>query len=204
MNRIRFSVELPLARSGRGSPMIQFGSQRTWFSDYPIWLPADGAGFQNYAAVSHDLGLPPLVLHSGEGAGRVAAPAVLTSDASNEAPRGSAKPLSPANIDLVTYQPNTLELRYHADRDGWLLVSDRWAPHWVAEVNGRQTPVLVANFIFRAVAVTRGDNIIRFQYKPIGYLTLIFLSWGIIVIVAITDIVRMLLVRKHHSSSSRS
>ena len=60
---------------------------------------------------------------------------------------------------------------------GWLLVTDRWAPGWRASVNAQSVPTLGANFIFRAVPVRRGENVVRFTYRPAGYPWLLVLSW---------------------------
>ncbi len=72
--------------------------------------------------------------------------------------------------ELANYTPDTLEFRYHADRDGWLLVSDRWANSWSADVNGRAVSVVPADFLFRTVPVTAEDNHVLFQYHPCAYL----------------------------------
>jgi uncharacterized membrane protein YfhO len=91
----------------------------------------------------------------------------------------------PATANLVAYLPNALTFRYHADRDGWLLVTDRWAPAWTAKVNGRAQPVLVGNFIFRAVPVISGDNLIDFRYQPQGYWPSVALSWLVLALVLV-------------------
>ena len=57
------------------------------------------------------------------------------------------------------------------------MVTDRWAPGWTASVNRQPREVLGADFIFRAVPVTRGDNLVELRYKPRGYVPLVALSW---------------------------
>lgn len=91
----------------------------------------------------------------------------------------------PAATDLIAYLPNALKFRYRADRDGWLLVTDRWAAAWTAQVNGRVQPVLGGDFVFRAVPVTRGNNLIEFRYQPRGYFPLVALSWSVVAFVLI-------------------
>jgi len=57
------------------------------------------------------------------------------------------------------------------------MVTDRWAPGWRATVNGQPAATFGADFIFRAVAVRRGENVVRFTYQPAGYPWLLALSW---------------------------
>jgi uncharacterized membrane protein YfhO len=107
------------------------------------------------------------------------------SPASDIAWAQSAQLMVPATASLVAYKPNELTFRYRADRDGWLLVTDRWADAWTAQVNGRAQPVLGGDFIFRAVPVISGDNLISFRYEPHGYLPLVVLSWSVVALVLV-------------------
>ena len=94
----------------------------------------------------------------------------------------------PAKTVLIAYTPNDLTFRYHADRDGWLLVTDRWAKAWSARVNGRTQPIMGGNFIFRAIAVARGDNLVQFHYRPRRYyFSLVILSWLVIFAVLVVQ-----------------
>lgn len=170
---------------------LAVGGQRIWFSDRPEYLPLDDKAFAAYVKESHALGLPALALHS---TGEMVGPSSQATSNLSGSEQGSAhspKSLSPANVELVRYLPNKLEFRYRATQDGWLLVTDRWAKDWKADVNGRPIEVLGANFLFRAIPVTCGDNLVRFQYRPPGYMGLIILSWGVILLVGAADILRM-------------
>ena len=163
---------------------IALGKQRIWFSDRPVWLPPTGGNFAAFARTSHALGLPPLVLHS-PGEMRSASntsPGKSTTDSSWT---NSVQAMSPAIADLVLYLPNVLTFRYHADRDGWLLVTDRWADAWTVQVNGYPRQVLGGDFIFRAVAVDRGDNLVQFRFAPHGYLMWVGLSWSVLLLVLV-------------------
>ncbi len=80
-------------------------------------------------------------------------------------------------VRLRRYDDRCLELDVRAPEDGWLLVTDRWAPGWRAWVNDRPTPVWIGNLAFRAVAVQRGENHVRFHYEPQGYPWLLLGSW---------------------------
>jgi hypothetical protein len=156
---------------------MAIGSNRIWFSDQPTWLPPKEAYFTAVTQLVHQLGSPVLVLHTP--AEMEASSREDWADRSTQpgASPGTARAMSPAATLLLSYRPNSLIFRYHADRAGWLMVTDRWAPGWTATVNGQPREVLGADFIFRAVPVTRGDNLVELRYKPRGYVPLVALSW---------------------------
>lgn len=160
---------------------IALGDQRTWFSAQPVWSPVSQQAFASYRTLSHQLGTPPLVLHQPS-----EMMAKQASDSAAEAPGpewAAAAPLQPAQADLLLYFPNRLEFRYHADSDGWLLVTDRWAPGWTATVNGRPATVYGANFVFRGIAVERGDNTVSFRYQPPLYVPMLIASWTLLALI---------------------
>ena len=47
----------------------------------------------------------------------------------------------------------------------WLYVADAWHPFWHAEVNGRSTPILRANFGFKAVQIPGGAATVTLTYR---------------------------------------
>ncbi len=159
-----------------GLSRIATGDQRIWFSDRPVWWPPTEAMFADFAKVSASLGTPPLLLHPPDemkgGFDHQAQPAADW--------MRSAQAMAPATVELLSYRPNALSFRYHAERDGWLLVTDRWASWWTLKVNGQPEPVTGGDFIFRAVRVAHGENLVEFRYQPRGYLRLVALSWSVV------------------------
>jgi hypothetical protein len=159
---------------------IAIGSERIWFSDHPIWLAPTDTNFAEFVKATHAMETPPMVLHTPEEMHGTQPPSPTDVKWTE-----SAQPMIPAATDLIAYLPNALTFRYHTDRDGWLLVTDRWAAAWTAQVNGRVQPVLGGDFVFRAVPVTSGDNLIEFRYQPRGYFPLVGLSWSVVAFVLI-------------------
>ena len=51
---------------------------------------------------------------------------------------------------------------------GWLVVSDGFVPGWRAELDGRPTPILRADYAFRAVAIPAGRHTVVMRYRPLG------------------------------------
>jgi hypothetical protein len=52
-----------------------------------------------------------------------------------------------------------------APAGGFLRVGSRWDPGWSATVDGRDTPVLRADGVFRGVVVPAGRHSVRFAYR---------------------------------------
>ncbi len=67
-------------------------------------------------------------------------------------------------VSVVESSPNRVEVRLEGRANGYLILTDTWAPGWVAEVDGRTAPVLRANYFFRAVRIEEGDSTVVFKY----------------------------------------
>ena len=169
------------------------GAERIWFSRDVGQVQPTRSNFVAFVRRTEMLGESPLVVHTQEELLRLGAPprgdlALPTDgDALNDANAGNADQIAQIErlptaekiaVDLVKYIPDELIFNVQCPTDGWLLVTDRWARSWRAEVNGRPTTLYGGNFIFRAVQVSAGQNKIRFTYRPLGFPWLIIFSWG--------------------------
>jgi hypothetical protein len=90
---------------------------------------------------------------------------VLESEVAIEnAPESSDAPaLVPASV--IRYDPEEVQVRVNAPGTGWLVLLDRYAAGWSAEVNGGATPIYRANYLFRAVRVAAGESQVTFRYR---------------------------------------
>jgi hypothetical protein len=86
-------------------------------------------------------------------------------------------------VDVLQYRFTSVRLAVEAPESCWLFATERYAPGWRAYVDGRETKVYKANFCFRAISIPRGNHIVRFQYKPIVYRPLLWISWTLALIV---------------------
>jgi hypothetical protein len=183
-----------------GLPVLSqtaIGTDRIWFSaDAPTAAPVRAA-FDLFLARAEALGTQPLLLHAREDLIRYAFDdprAVLTDD---EADRlQSASPMQAVPVRLLAYRPEELVFEVDAPRDGWLLVSDRWAPSWRARVNGEEVPILGGNFIFRVIQVPEGRSRIEFGYHAAVVSWLIALSWGLLAVIAVASLMAALRARR--------
>ena len=160
-------VSHPMLRS------MATGAERVWFSKEIARVPPTESAFAAFRARAEALGAPPLVIHSSG------------SDAGASA--GAVERLPPARrvaARVLRYAPGELLLEVQAPADGWLLITDRWARSWRADVNGRRSAVEIGNFIFRALPVPAGRNTVRMTYTPAGFPWLVLLSWGTLALTA--------------------
>jgi hypothetical protein len=153
-------------------------ADRFWFSPDPVWLPPCEKHFIAFANRTNQLGAAPLVLHDR--------PSMTES---GRCPGADLKRLQAAPgaariaVTLERYLPDAMTLRLEAPRDGWLLVTDRWAPGWKARVDGKETPVYGADFLYRGIAVQAGPNRVELTYEPPGYPWAPVAIWAFIAVV---------------------
>jgi hypothetical protein len=69
------------------------------------------------------------------------------------------------SVDLQTYTTRRVVAAVQSAGPGYLLINDAWDPDWSATVNGRQAPVLRADFMLRAVPVPAGTSQVALDYN---------------------------------------
>jgi hypothetical protein len=68
---------------------------------------------------------------------------------------------------ILNYTNTEIRVAVQATRGGVLLLNDVWHPWWFAEIDGKRTPVLRANGIFRAVILPAGATEVVFRFEPV-------------------------------------
>jgi hypothetical protein len=159
---------------------LAVGRTKTWFASTAVKAPPTPDVLGAFLARSTGLGVPPLLIHEPD-AFRHSRPATGEALAAIQA----APALAPLDAQLIRYSPTILQLQVQAPGDGWLLVTDRWAPGWRAEVNGRAQALYPADFVFRAVYLNAGPNRVAFRYRPATLLPTLVLCWGTLLLVAL-------------------
>lgn len=76
-----------------------------------------------------------------------------------------------------------------------LVVTDSFYPGWIASIDGAQTRIYAANYLFRAIYVPDGHHLVRFVYRPDSFLV------GAIITFLSGVVIFMLVLRKHKKSS---
>ncbi len=70
--------------------------------------------------------------------------------------------------EIVTYEPERVEVETNSPRDGFLVLSDTFRPGWTALVDGAPAPIWRAQTAFRAVRVPSGTHQVVFRYRPLS------------------------------------
>ncbi len=70
---------------------------------------------------------------------------------------------------FVLYEPGRIKLNVEAAGSGFLVLSDLHYPGWTAQVDGRPTEVLRANYLMRAVHIPAGEHEVEFIYRPLSF-----------------------------------
>jgi hypothetical protein len=104
---------------------------------------------------AQDLGAIPLDLHRE-----------IALDRENEDWARAALDGAQGEAQLLQYGAADLRASVISNADGFLVVGDRFDAGWRAWVDGRETPVLRANAVMRAVPVAVGQHLVEMRYDP--------------------------------------
>ncbi len=83
--------------------------------------------------------------------------------------QGPPVPASPSfagTSRIEEARPDRVRLQAELNEAGFLVLVESYDPGWRATVDGRESPVLLANAVFRAVAVPAGRHVIELAYRP--------------------------------------
>lgn len=77
---------------------------------------------------------------------------------------------STATISLTSYKPNELTYTSNSSRNGLAVFSEIYYPKgWIATLDGKEVPILRANYVLRALEIPEGQHTIVFSFKPDAY-----------------------------------
>jgi hypothetical protein len=95
---------------------------------------------------------------------------------------GGARP-----VDALSYSAEAVTVRATSGREAFLVLTDPYFPGWVARLDGKPTPMLRADYLFRAVVVPPGTHTVTFAFEP-GSIALgaivSLLAFGVVLVVA--------------------
>lgn len=94
-------------------------------------------------------------------------------------------PLSTDYLDSGPFPPSVPALVQHVSttkeeivvelpRPGVLVVSESFYPGWTALIDGHPSPIIVADYVLRAVEVPAGEHRVVFEYRPAS------VRWGLV------------------------
>jgi len=69
-------------------------------------------------------------------------------------------------VGIDSYQPNKIIIRAKTNTHGFLFLGDAYYPGWKAFVDGKETKIYRANYVFRTIEIAPGIHNIKFIYYP--------------------------------------
>jgi len=79
------------------------------------------------------------------------------------------RPKTKDQIEIITYQPNRMILNVFSPSDCILFLSETYYPGWKAYVDGKETKIYRANYIFRAIKFPAGNHKVELIYFPLTF-----------------------------------
>jgi hypothetical protein len=73
------------------------------------------------------------------------------------------------SIEVREFSLNNITIAITNRIDGYLYYNDGWSRYWRAFDNGKEIPVRIANYNFKAVFLEKGEHIVRFVFDPVHY-----------------------------------
>jgi len=74
--------------------------------------------------------------------------------------------IAPSPAEIVKYKPNQIVIKVVANKNGVLLLNDKFDSRWKAKVDGKPTEIFACNYIMRGVSVDAGKHTIIMTYTP--------------------------------------
>lgn len=81
----------------------------------------------------------------------------------------SQKPLVNSSANIVSYDPNRVEVETSSDADSLLVLTETYDPSWHTYVDGIEKRLYKVDYALRGVVVPEGKHEIVFEYKPKSY-----------------------------------
>lgn len=70
---------------------------------------------------------------------------------------------------IVKYSDREVIIESNFTNSGFLVLNDTYYPGWKVFVNGEEKEIIQANYLMRAVALSKGSHTVRFYYDPIYF-----------------------------------
>jgi hypothetical protein len=96
--------------------------------------------------------------------------------------------------DIIEYSPNTVKIHTKTANPTILMLTDTFYPGWKVYLDNKESPLLVADGVYRAVEVPVGFHEIVFKYEPISFKLGLFTS-----IISVFILILVILYERQHN-----
>lgn len=117
--------------------------------------------------------------------------ALLTSEGNN-----TFSPDFVGRVQVVNVSDTSIIVVTNCSADGYLILSDIAYPGWLAKIDGKETNIILANYILRGLPVPAGRHDIRLEYRPVVLIYGIGISISGSILLAAVIIRRLRIKRK--------
>ncbi len=102
---------------------------------------------------------------------------------------GSVSYDSAARIDLMSFSPREVVYQTSSSVNGFAVFSEIYYPKgWKAEIDGKEVPIVRANYVLRALEIPAGSHTVIFRFEPAPYVVgdkiTLASSWLLVLLVA--------------------
>jgi hypothetical protein len=77
---------------------------------------------------------------------------------------------SAATVTMLEQNPNYLKYESQSQENGFVVFSEIYYPEgWIAHIDGKETEIVRANYVLRALSIPAGKHTVEFSFKPDAY-----------------------------------
>jgi len=108
------------------------------------------------------------------------------------------------SINLTSYHPDKMVYESNNSGDGLAVFSEVWydGQGWTAYVDGKETPLIRANYLLRAIEIPAGKHTVEMVFKPKSYYTGEIISLICSILILLTTIGGFYLIFKNSKDSA--
>lgn len=81
----------------------------------------------------------------------------------------SPLPSSASKVNISQYSNDEITIQAEMAQDGFLVLSEKYYPGWKVYVDGKREKIYKADYIMRAVYLSKGSHVVKFVFDPWAY-----------------------------------
>ncbi|OGS47293.1 MAG: hypothetical protein A2539_07325 [Elusimicrobia bacterium RIFOXYD2_FULL_34_15] len=94
-------------------------------------------------------------------------------------------------VKIKKYENSEVVINTKSSSDGYLVLNDTYYPGWKCFVDEKEEKIFKANYLFRAVFLSKGQHVVKFMFKPKSFeygkiatfiTTIIILTFGLTIV----------------------